>query len=636
MHSSITLRKRKNMKSTHILFNLIVLSFLIVSIFILFCGQKPGDDLFNYAQTHKNDLRFGTYITVGAVKTHLNDTDGRREALSVIKSLGITKVFIETYRGGTIADEKLLVTIRDFFIQNEIDVVGGIATVPGKDFGARQEGQLGWFNYQHPKTQQDLEKVVRLTACVFDEMIIDDFLCSADTSELSNRARGEKSWSQYRMDLLTDLSENLFIKTARDEKSDVTIIIKYPQWYDRFHKFGYDVVREPKLYDKVWVGTETRGPITQRMGFVQPYEGFVNFRWLNSCSNGKVAGAWFDHIDCNEFDFINQAYQTILAGAKEIVLFNYYDLMNGHRGHHFLRRQFSSLVELAKMVAQQPVKGIYGYKPPHSDNESEYYIFDYMGMIGVPLLPTSQYPENADVIFLPSQAAIDKNLIEKMETSISNGKTIVITPGLIKALSNDEQLLKLAGIQSMEYGGETQIKNIIWENTKIPLQNPVYLPAKMYASGAQLLLVGENGRKGLPFLTKKEHPSGGKVFVLNVHTFTEADFKAINEVLLAPKPIPWLQLPHEWLNVVRESFLEPLKISFKAEGRISLHLFADEFVVCNFNDHDVKTKLNLEKYVGKEKGLNYINKLTGKPIQIQDNELVLPVKKRQFLWVGRE
>jgi len=384
------------------------------------------------------------------------------------------------------------------------------------------------------------------------------------------------------------------------------------------------------------VGTETRGPITQRMGFVQPYEGFVNYRWLNSCSNGKVAGAWFDHIDCNEYDFINQAYQTILAGAKEIVLFNYYNLMNGHKGHHFLRRQFASVVNLAKMVAKQSVKGVYGYKPPHSDNESEYYIFDFLGMIGVPLLPTSQYPENADVIFLPSQAAADENLIDKIDASISNGKTIVITPGLIKALSNDERLLKLAGIQSVEFGRQTQIKKIIWDNKKIPLENPIYLPAKIYASGAQLLLVGENRRKGLPFLTKNEHASGGKVYVLNVHTFTEADFKAINEVLLAPKPIPWLDLPEEWLNMIRESFLEPLNISFKAEGRISIHLFGDEFVICNFNDFDVKTKLNLEKYIGKESGLNYINKLSGQPIQIQNIELLLSVEKRGLLWIGKK
>jgi len=604
--------------------------------FILYCGQKPSDDLYNYAQAHKNDLRFGTYITVGAVKAHLNDIDGRREALSVIKSLGITKVFIETYRSGTVADEELLVDVRDFFKKNGIDVVGGIATVPGKDFGVRQEGQLGWFNYQHPETQKNLEKVTRLTARVFDEVIIDDFLCSADTSELSNKARGKKSWAQYRMDLLTDLSENLFIKTARDENPDVTIIIKYPQWYDRFHMFGYDVVREPKLYDKVWVGTETRGPITQRMGFVQPYEGFVNFRWLNSCSNGKVAGAWFDHIDCNEYDFINQTYQTILAGAKEIVLFNYYDLMNGHKGHHFLRRQFSSLVQLAQMVAQQPVKGIYGYKPPHSDNESEYYIFDFLGMIGVPLLPTSQYPENADVIFLSSQAATDKNLLEKMKSSISSGKTIVITPGLLKAMSNNEQLLKMAGIQSVECGSQTQVKNIIWDNKKIPLEKSIYLPATIYASGAQPLLVGENSKKGLPFLTKKEHASGGKVFVLNVHTFTEADFRAINEVLLAPKPIPWLDLPEEWLNVVRESFLEPLKISFKGEGRISLHQFGDEFVICNFNDYDVEAKLNLEKYIENESGFDYINKVTGQLLQVQNYELMLLIGKREFLWIGKK
>ena len=602
----------------------------------LCCGQNKVDDLYNYAQAHKNDLRFSTYITVDAVQTCLNDADGRREALSVMKSLGITKAFIETYRGGRVADEELLITVRDFFTSNGIDVIGGIATVPGKDFGVRQEAQLGWFNFQHPKTQQDLEKVVRLTARVFDEMIIDDFLCSADTSEISNKARGEKSWSQYRMDLLTDLSENLFIKTARDENPDITIIIKYPQWYDRFHLFGYDVVREPKLYDKVWVGTETRGPATQRMGFVQQYEGFVNFRWLNSCSQGKVCGAWFDHIDCDEYDFINQAYQTILAGAQEIVLFNYFDLMNGHKGHHFLRRQFSSLVKLAGMIKQEPAKGIYGYKPPHSDNKNEYYIFDFMGMIGVPLLPTSLYPENADVIFLPSQAAADKKLIERIEHSVSNGKTVVVTPGLLKAKANNEQLLKLAGLQSVEYGEQVQVNNIIWENRKISLQKPINMPAKLYASNAQMLLAAENKKNELPFLTKNEHPSGGKVFVLNVDTFSEKDFKAINEVLLAPKPIPWLDLPDELLNVIREAFLDPLKISFKGKGRISLNLFGeDNFVICNFNDDPVEIDLNLNDYIQMKKSQNLINKVTGEKIQSVDNNLHLSIGKRQFFWLGK-
>lgn len=287
------------------------------------------------------------------------------------------------------------------------------------------------------------------------------------------------------------------------------------------------------------------------------------------------------------------------------------------------------------MVKQEPVKGVYGYKPPHSDNENEYYIFDFMGMIGVPLLPTSVYPENAEVIFLPSQAATDKNLIERIKNSVSNGKTIIVTPGLIKAVENNEQLLKLAGLQSVEYESQLQVKNLIWENKKIPLQEPIFLPAKLNATNAQQLLVGENGKNGLPFLIKKEHPSGGQVFVINVNTFSEGDFKVINEVLLAPKPIPWLDFPAEWLNVIRGVFLDPLKISFKGEGRVSLHLFDNNnIVVCNFNDKTVEVDLNLKNYLKKTEKQILINKLNGDTLRTKSGKIKLIVDKRIFNWVG--
>ena len=623
------------MKQSFSKFRFVSLSIILLTLFMFFCGQKPDDDLFNYAQAHKQELRFGTYITVGAVNAHLSDENGRREALSIIKSLGITKVFIETYRGGTVADESLLKTVRDFFKQNKIDGVGGIATVPGKDFGVRQEGQLGWFNFQAPETQQNLEKVVRLTARVFDEMIIDDFLCSADTSDLSKKAKRGRSWSQYRMDLMTDLSENLFIKTARQEKSDITIIIKYPQWYDRFHMFGYDVVREPKLYDKVWVGTETRGPATQRMGFVQQYEGFVNLRWLNSCSEGKVAGAWFDHIDCDEYDFINQAYQTILAGAKEIVLFNYFDLMNGHRGHHFLRRQFSKLVQLAAMVQQNSVKGIYGYKPPYSDPVNDFYIFDSFGMIGLPLIPTSVYPTEAEVIFLPTQAATDQDIINKVQQSITSGKTIILTPGFLNALSSAPQMLEFAGIKSIENLPAEQKNELIWKHKKISFDEDFKLAANLKVSSADVLLLVENEKKWLPFLTKNNHDSGGKVFVLNVNTFEEKDFKAINEVLLAPKPIAWLKLPQGWLNLIRSSFLEPLGLTFDGQGRISFHLFENNnIVLCNFNDEKVKVNLNIkDNLLGTDQNF-LINKLTGDTLRAKNGKFKMSINKREFHWLG--
>jgi len=616
------------------IFTVLSLGLLVSALLIFNCGkQESVDDLYQLAQANKDKLRFGTYVTVDAVETCLNDEAGRREALSIINSLGITKIYLETYRSGKVANENLLKTVRDFFVRNKIDVVGGIATVPGEKFGVRQEGQLSWFNFQAPKTQSDLEKVVRLTARIFDEMIIDDFLCSADTSALSRQVKGTKSWSQYRMDLMTDLSKNLFIKAARAENPDISIIIKYPQWYDRFHKFGYDVDREPKLYDKVWVGTETRGAATPRMGFVQQYEGLVNFRWLNACSSGKVAGAWFDHIDCDEFDFINQAYQSILAGAKEIVLFNYFDLMYGHRGHHWLRRQFSDLIKLATMVQKEPVKGIYGYKPPHSEAENDFYIFDYLGMIGLPLLPTSEYPMNADVIFLPTQAAKDADLLEKIQQSIDSGKSVIITPGLLKAMNSQPLLLDLAGIKSWETLKPPQANQLIWRFQKLTTDIDVQLPANLILASAEALLLVENNKRWIPFLTINKFASGGQVFVLNVETFNEQDFRTIGEVLLAPKPVAWLDLPEEWLNYLREVFLKPIHVSWRGKSRISLHLFAeDNRVLCNFNNELVSVEL---KWNAKE-NQKIVNGISGEELKTTGELVVGSIEKRSFLWLKKE
>lgn len=102
----------------------------------------------------------------------------------------------------------------------------------------------------------------------------------------------------------------------------------------------FEVVGEPKLFDGVWVGTETRGQFTQRFGFVQPYEGFINFRWISTLAGNKIGGAWFDHGDCTDNDFIEQAYQSVLAGAKELVIFNFDSFVTGNPGHHLLRQDF--------------------------------------------------------------------------------------------------------------------------------------------------------------------------------------------------------------------------------------------------------------------------------------------------------
>jgi len=589
------------------------------------------DDLYHFAQRHKDQFRLSAYITVGSVEAHLSDVDGRREAISVLRSLGVTKAFIETYRSGQVASPELLKTVRDYFNTNGLETAAGIATTPGKDFGVPQAGRLSWFNFQHPKTQADLEPVVRMTARIFDGIIVDDFLCTEDTSEISIKARGDKSWSQYRRDLLTEMSQKIFINPARAENPRINIIIKYPQWYDRFHLFGYDVVREPALFDQVWVGTETRGLATRRMGFVPQYEGFVNFRWLSSLAPDKIGGAWFDHIDCDANDFIEQAFQSTLAGAREIILFNYGNLMQGHPGHHLLRRQFATLVKLAQMVHQHSLRGIAAYKPPHSNACHDHYIFDFLGMIGIPLVPVSRYPANSEVIFLPTQAATDEKLVSQIEASVASGKTLIFTPGLLNQLSSYSKLETITGVKIV--GSITPItsKQLIIENKIVNFETTFDFAAKLKSFTAANLLTAIDNSKELPVLTLKVHPSGAKVFVLNFHTFSEPDFKAVNEVLLAPKPVSWLELPADWLNKIRQAFTEPLGFGLVSPGRVSLHPFGNsEWVICNFNDTPVEVALQV---FHQPVPTTVTEMMSGENLNVFENTIKLNIGKRQIRWI---
>ena len=270
-------------------------------------NSSSAADLDQYARSRQNDLRISVYATAGDVQNYLASPEGLREAISLLRAHGVTRLFLEFYRGGVIPDSAVLAEARDHFLAHDIDVAGGIATVPGRGFGVRQQGRLTWFNWEASETRDSLSVVMRYGAALFDTLIVDDFLCTADTSRLSVRAKGERSWSEYRRDLLSRFARDHLIAPARQVDPEIEIIIKYPQWYDRFHLFGYDVARQSGQFDAVWVGTETRGAHTPRYGFVQPYEAYVNYSWIRSVSD-KVAGAWFDHGDCDGLDFIDQAY----------------------------------------------------------------------------------------------------------------------------------------------------------------------------------------------------------------------------------------------------------------------------------------------------------------------------------------
>ena len=602
-------------------FTLILILFaLLVNTGCAPAGKQQGDDIWSLANARKSDLGIGVYVIAQTVNQMFSTDAGKREALSVLKCNGITKVYLEVHRCGEVVPVDLLKSTVVFLKSNGIEVVGGIATLPGGDIGVPQKGPLTWLNWQNPKSQNDMRKIMEDAAPLFDTFIIDDFFCTSDTSDESKLAKGNRSWSEYRRALMTEVAQTVLIKPAKAKNPSIKIILKYPQWYDRFHLFGYDVSTEPALFDGIWVGTETRGQYTQRYGFVQPYEGFINHRWIATLSGDKIGGAWFDHGDCNETDFIEQAYQSVLSGAREFVIFNFDSFISGHPGHHLLRQDFDKLADLAKAVAQNPVIGPTGYKPANSDAGSDLYLMDYIGMFGISLVPDSKYPENSEVIFLPTQAAADREILPKIMKSIAGGAKIIMTAGFIVNANGGDKLAEMAGIKYSTLTSCNISKTIINEGNKQTIKFPVTTDFQLIPTKANVLLQVSEGK---PFLVQNKN-----LYVLNTYTFSQQDFDAVGEVLLCPRQIGLLELPRHWMDTIRSAFYTKGEAVLDAPSRVSMQQLADHsFVIQNYNQETTSVDLQIPNDGPVKDGF------TGKSIPSSGKKIHLEMAPRSRIWV---
>jgi len=547
-----------------------------LAVFVIACGCRSGAN---------DPLQVSVYCTAGDVQHYLTTPESRQRVLSAIEPLKVSRLFLEGRRGDAHVLPGQLLEIRDFFAGQGIHCSGGIATVPGANFGVRQTGGLDWLNWESPKTRADLAGFFTDNAPVFDDLIVDDCFCTGDVSPDAGRAKGTRSWGEYRRDLLVSLVQPLMAKPARAANRRTNLIIKFPQWYDRFHLFGYDPPRMSAQFDQVWVGTEVRDPNTQRWGFVQPTEGFMNFRWLTSAAGKKVRGAWFDHLECNAQNFVDQACGSVLAGARELTLFHLGDVMEGHPGDALLATRMPALRDLANGLQGKARRGIAFYKPPGSDGDENLYLADYLGMIGLPILPEARYPEDAAVVFLPVQAAADVTLFDKMQRHLDRGATVVVTPALVRSLG--AKTAKLAGVElgpaclpAKAHAVEITIK-------PLALDIPLEVDSALKASGCEVEATARVDESRLPFLTSRT-VGRGRLLVLNVRTFSEQDFREVGEWLLAPKQLGLSRIPQQLADTIRAGLLSPLHVDFRAPSGVELVLVGNEACVYSLRDDDAR------------------------------------------------
>ncbi len=528
------------------------------------------------------NLRFSAFVPAQNVNAYFDDEARLNEALQLFKASNISKVYFDCLRGGHFPGESVLIKARDFMQSNGLKVAAGLTPTQGT--GKADTHAKWWLCYTNAETQKELTEIVKRTAGIFDEIIVDDFLCTHCHCDECRSARGDRDWGKYYRELLAHVAKECIIDPARSENPEIKVIIKYPQWYDRFHVFGYDVQHHPENFDEVWVGTEIRDPLVE---YVHQYQAFANYSWLASISGEKIGGAWFDFINCYPEIYVDQAIQSVLAGARELIRFHYdpelYSSQNPNT--KALIDAMHELEKLAKLMDGHKPEGIAFYKPVNTDGEDETYILDYLGMLGLPIVPCHKFPDDAKSIFLPIHATDDPDIAEKVMAFVEKGGVAAFSPGFLEKMACDERFLRLAG-----YANPPITPADLWAfrfsvgGSPSEAESHIHFGANLHPISAELLATASHTSGNVPVLTRHSYGKG-KVIVFNAKTFKYPEGSGRVTV---GEPVSLPNLHQRVVDSLRSEMLSPFPFDVSVRSRVGVYYYSDILVLTNFNDQAVQ------------------------------------------------
>jgi hypothetical protein len=562
--------------------------------------------------TH-DQFRVAVYIPVGVVEQMKDPAYLQKSWDEISSQVKVDKVYIETYRSGIIADEALLESVKSFFTTRGVAVAGGIAYAAGGDtagFTANEveSGQFISFCYTDPKQRAFVKHVAEVSARHFDEIILDDFFFNNTKRDSDIAAKGNASWSTFRLGLMDEVSRDLVVGPARAVNPRVKIIIKFPNWYEHFQANGYDLDKEPIIFDGIYTGTETRDPVITDQ-HLQQYESYQIIRYFDNISARGNGGGWVDVYDTRYLDrYAEQLWDTMLAKTPQIMLFQYSDLLSAPQIGN--RKAWSELAtsftvagldkwhETTQSAAPANYASVAGYslskvnevlgklgnpiaiasyKPYQSTGED--FLHNYLGMIGVPIDLHPEFPADAKTILLTESAKFDPAIISRIKAHLEQGGNIVITSGLLAALQDK---------------GIDQIADLRATGNILKVQE--YWGAYGAGSGANLgsaseILVPEIGfqtNDAWPIVRGTANGRGAPLLIMDRYS------KGILYVLAIPEnPNDLYALPQAVLTAIKRYLLDGFPVLVDAPSKVALFAYDNNtFVVESYLDESTQATVS--------------------------------------------
>jgi len=518
----------------------------------------------------------------------------------VEKQVKVDKVYLETTRNRQLATEAAVTAMKKFFQDRGIKVSAGLGLTVQESAGFQS------FCYSTPADRDQVKAMTEFTARHFDEIILDDFYFTNCKCERCIAAKGDKSWTRFRTEQMDAVSQDLIIGPAKAVNPRVRIIIKYPNWYESFQGLGYDLAMQPKLFDAIYTGTETRNAeFGQRL---QSYQSYLQTQYFNNIKPGGNQGGWID--GGGDARYAEQFWDTFFAKVPEIMLFNSMQIMRGLRGSE--TDPNATLAQLMAPIPQpdgstytpdmvartagysaelldrflgklgKPI-GVATYKPCNSVGEA--YLPNYLGMVGVPIDLVPDFPARASTILLTAASRYDKDLVAKTKKFVQAGGRAVATTGLVEALGDhgfqDIAEIEVTGhrVLAKRFGGGFGVgRGAAATDTPAEPELNIVLP--------QMRHFENDAWPALQFTTV----ASGYAMVISA-----AYGRGTFYVLAIPDDFADLyRLPQTVLNQMRSLLGRDLFVSLDAPDHVSLFAYDNRtFIVQNFRAQPVSTRVRV-------------------------------------------
>ena len=596
------------------------------------------------------NFKVSTYIRAQDVARMENDKFLQSTWETVSSQVDLDKIYIETHRDAYTVPEKTLLKVKNFFLKKGLEVGGGIT------FTRSEPSDFETYSYAREEEQQQVKQISEYTARFFDDFILDDFFFIDLKNDDEIAAKGDKSWTDYRLRLMADAGRELVMKPAKAVNPNVKVIIKYPNWYDHFHGLGFNLEEEPTYFDGIWTGTETRDPGSAQ--HLQNYLSYNIVRYFDNIAPGRNGGGWVDaggiHMSMDRY--AEQLHLTMLSKTPEIILWNYMQLAEvkitpamraewqeagGNSFRHdemvapFTKNGKSvtptTMARFADQTLHQTDKlmgllgipvGLVSYKPFHSSGED--FLQNYLGMIGLPMYMHPKWKDGQQQILLTQQAAKDPQIVEKIKRQLKQGGDVIVTTGLLKAIKE-----QLADVTELYCADLKAIVSDFGRDGKA--EREFIIPQVKYFTNDSWEVVSAGrpltgGVSGYPILLRNTY-SKGMLFVLTIPD----DFGNLYDY------------PAGALNVIRSVMSKDVGAYIEGPSKVALFPYDNRtMVVENFNDTAVSLRVVVNAKVNTLRNLLSGEKMN--PVQVTpgrfrfrgytDSQTVFEIKLPAHSYIG--